>query len=288
MSLDDFRKIASDIFWRTRSLYLSCGYEPLLVKHFDECLIISKEYRIPFVSFATNGMLLDKHLCQTMVRSLIDEVVVSADGASPSTFESIRRGASFSQLLQNLRQLQELKKSENSKKPILRVNYTFMDRNISEIPEFIEKFSSFGMEVLELRPVKTNHAVLEIGHFFTEQGMKKYNQIIGAVQKICRKKNIRLLALSAIRPPEHIVGSDDNEHRDQKRKANACILPWTALMISSSGGVTACLSGQEVGNILETSYDEIMQSYKMQQFLRAVKESNPFCSSCPLKEEIIA
>jgi len=59
-------------------------------------------------------------------------------------------------------------------------------------------------------------------------------------------------------------------------------------VINSSGDLTACLSGQKVGNILEKSYDEIARSDKMQEFLQTVKVSNFFCNNCPLKEELIA
>jgi MoaA/NifB/PqqE/SkfB family radical SAM enzyme len=288
MSLHHYQKIAADIFPRTRSLHLSCGYEPLLVDHFDRCLIISKEYRIPFVSFATNGMLTDEHICRVMIRSQIDEIIVSADGATPSTFESIREGASFSRLIQNLKRLQEMKKNANSKKPILRINYTFMDRNIFEVPEFIERFANFGMEILQLRLVMINDAIFNRCDFLTEQGVNNYNRIISRVQEICKKKNILLIALPAIRSVERIINDDDNESSGKRKKTNACILPWITFVINSSGDLMACLSGQKMGNILEKSYDEIVRFDNMQEFIRTVKASNFFCNHCPLKEELIA
>jgi len=229
MSLHHYQKIAADIFPRTCSLHLSCGYEPLLVDHFDQCLIISKKYRIPFVSFATNGMLIDEHICRVMIKSQIDEIIVSTDGATPQTFESIRKGASFSRLIQNLKRLQEMKKNVNSKKPILRINYTFMDRNIFEIPDFIEKFSDFGMEILQLRPLRIDSTVFNRRDLFTKQGMNEYNQIIGKVQQICKRKNVWLTALPAIRSVEHITSTDNNESIDKRKKNNACILPWILL-----------------------------------------------------------
>jgi MoaA/NifB/PqqE/SkfB family radical SAM enzyme len=289
MPLGDFKKIANDIFWQTRSLHLSCAYEPLVVKHFDRCLVVSKEFRIPFVSFATNAMLMDEHTCDVMIKSAIDEVVVSADGSTASTFESIRRGAIFSRLIQNLELLKDLKARRNRDKPVLRMNYTLMDKNIMELPAFIDKFSDLGMKVLELRPLKRLVEELDVEDDLTQEGIKAYNRLFSAIQRACFMKNIRLIALP------QMAAHDKVERRKEKPssvnlKKNPCILPLTTLQITATGDLKLCMCEQPVvGNILDKRYEDIMNSERARQFLRSVAAlPNPTCDTCPLRDELIA
>ncbi|MBN1871838.1 MAG: radical SAM protein [Candidatus Omnitrophica bacterium] len=288
MSLEQFRKIASDIFERTRTLHLSCGYEPLLAKHFGQCLVTAKEYGVPFVSFATNGMLLSEDICRTAINARIDEVIVSADGANKKTFEMIRKGANFDLLIKNLDLLKKMKNVSKSKLPTLRMNYTVMDMNISEIPDFIEISALLGTQILELRPVKTEARVRSTDNLLTAKGADLYNRTIGKIRRLCSSKGIHLLALSKIGHEGDAIIYDGRRRTDKMSGSIPCILSSTAFMISASGDLTLCFSGKYVGNILEKSYNEIMKTDAAREFLNAISRSNEWCDSCPLKEELIA
>src|SRR5881392_47399 len=58
MDLPVFRKIAEQVFPKTRFLYLSCATEPTMNRHLDEIVRTTGEYRVPFTSFCTNGQML--------------------------------------------------------------------------------------------------------------------------------------------------------------------------------------------------------------------------------------
>jgi len=292
MALADFENIAEDIFPKTRSLHLSCGSEPLLVKHFDHCLELSKRYRIPFVSYATNGMLLDERICRVMITSQIDEIIVSADGATPETLESIRVRAKFHKLLENIALLDRMKKEAGSGKPVLRMNYTFMDKNVTEILDFIKLFSSKGMRILELRPVKMS-VLTGLGnhpHLLTADGIREYHNLFPRIQQACAHHGIALIALPRVPEMNDATANGPDgaqpNHKDSNT-VNTCILPWFSLYINSDGSFKPCVGGPIIGNLISSRYSEVFQSDSMQSFLTQTEHPNQFCGNCELKGEII-
>ena len=285
MTVEQYEKIAADIFPKTRSLHLSCGYEPLVVSEFDHYLRVAKQkYGVPFVSFATNAMAMRDHHCKTMIEAGVDEIVVSADGAKAETFESVRRGGKFDRLLNNLAMLRDMKKAAGAEKPVLRLNYTFLDANVEEIPDFIDLMAEYGMQVLELRPVDMNViGRFEVEPLLTESARKTYDRLYPEIQKRAEHHNIELIAFHRL--PEKTQAAKNNN--SAKTKANSCILPYFALYILADGSVKSCVSGPDIGNIIDQSYAEIMASQVNRNFQKMTKGPNQYCDRCQLKGEMI-
>ena len=79
MTVEQFRKIADDVFHRASALILTVGYEPLLSKSFVEILEIAGAYGIPKISYTTNATLLDSRMIEATIRCGVTEVIVSMD-----------------------------------------------------------------------------------------------------------------------------------------------------------------------------------------------------------------
>src|SRR3954470_9048975 len=109
MDLDFFRKIAGQVFPKTRFLYLSCATEPLMNKRFAEIVRATGEYKVPFTSFCTNGLLLTPEVVQACIDSKISEIIFSIDGATKETYEEIRRGGKWERLLEKMELLKSMK-----------------------------------------------------------------------------------------------------------------------------------------------------------------------------------
>src|SRR5690348_10941014 len=110
MELPLFRKIADDVFPKTRFLYLSCATEPLMNKQFSDYVRVTGEYNVPFTSFCTNGQLLTEDVIQACMDVGISEIIFSIDGATAETYESIRRGGKWDRLGNNLQLLASMKR----------------------------------------------------------------------------------------------------------------------------------------------------------------------------------
>src|SRR6266513_4966857 len=102
MDIPLFRKIADEVFPKTRFLYLSCATEPLMNKQFSDFIRVTGEYAVPVTSFCTNGQLLTEEVVHACIDASISEIIFSIDGATAATYEAIRRGGKWDRLGKNL------------------------------------------------------------------------------------------------------------------------------------------------------------------------------------------
>ena len=145
MNMDLFNKISNEIFPKTRVLILSWATEPLLHKNIvDMLLIAKKKHKIPQVSIGTNGTLLTKELTQEFTSDILDKLYISIDAANKEKYEEIRIGARYERFIENLEYLNDYKRKHNLKKPRLVFNFVMMNKNISELPDYVDLVHRLG------------------------------------------------------------------------------------------------------------------------------------------------
>ena len=65
----------------------------------------------------TNATRMDDTVCRTFVEVPIDEVEISVDGARRETYEAIRRGATYDEVIANILRLVEIRRRAGAAKP---------------------------------------------------------------------------------------------------------------------------------------------------------------------------
>jgi len=86
------------------------------------------------VTVGTNGLLLEPRIAEELVHLGVDRLVVSVDGVRPETYESVR-GAQLSQVLENIRALNQAKFRIGSLNPALGIEFVVLRRNIDELAD---------------------------------------------------------------------------------------------------------------------------------------------------------
>lgn len=86
------------------------------------------------VTLGSNGLLLNVEVIQELIKMGVDRLVVSVDGVKPETYTHIR-GAMLSQVLNNLRLLNDIKRQWGSLTPILGIEFVILKSNMTEIAE---------------------------------------------------------------------------------------------------------------------------------------------------------
>jgi len=86
------------------------------------------------VTVGTNGLLMDAPTARELVRLGVDRMVVSVDGVTPETYENVR-GAVLSQVLENIRALNEAKRQLGSLTPALGIEFVILQRNVGELAD---------------------------------------------------------------------------------------------------------------------------------------------------------
>ena len=136
------------------------------------------------VELITNGTLLTRELSKELVKTAIDVIWVSLDGATPESYADIRLGAELPKVVDNLGFLNEAIRAEGSIvrsmigslpvfKTELGIEFVAMKRNISDLPAVL----ALGRQFDARRFIITN--VLPYTKEMSEQALYHYMQRMG-------------------------------------------------------------------------------------------------------------
>ncbi len=150
MDLKILKKASKELLpWAASVQYADQG-EPLMYPHIRFVLKQIKKVNPPRSKIFTNGKALEKHIIRRIIRSGLSELAVSIDGATPETYESIRRGANFDQLMENLGCLATMKTKARSVTPMLTIATVALRDNVDQIGELVAIAHRFGATTLAI------------------------------------------------------------------------------------------------------------------------------------------
>ncbi len=107
--------------------------EPLTHPHILDMVRLVRERGLA-VTIGANGLLLDRAVSWELVELGVDRLVISLDGVTPETYAGVR-GAMMSQVLDNIRGLNEAKRELGSLLPALGIEFVALRSNIAELPD---------------------------------------------------------------------------------------------------------------------------------------------------------
>ncbi len=147
MSLELFNRLCQQLkeLPFLQSVMLAGFGEPLF--HPDIVTMVSKlkeTVGVP-VEITTNGTLLDEEKSRRLLEAGLDRLWVSFDGTSETSFDDIRRGASFRLVLTNVQKLRELATGLN--RPLaIGISFVLMRDNIDDIKNIEELIREVGAD----------------------------------------------------------------------------------------------------------------------------------------------
>jgi len=113
--------------------------EPFLHPQLIEMSAFAKLNKIRHIFTSTNAALLDEKLANRLIlHSGFDEIAISLDGATKSTYESIRRGADFKQVQENILNFISLRENLKRKNPRVVLQFLIMKQNFQEQDAFVQ------------------------------------------------------------------------------------------------------------------------------------------------------
>jgi MoaA/NifB/PqqE/SkfB family radical SAM enzyme len=155
MPLPVFEKIAADLFPRARRVALACAAEPMIHPKFRELVTIAGRYGVPDLWFPTNLLALTEATLAAIRQARVATIAASIDGVTQATYEKIRVPAKWDRLVSRLELLQKVKAESGSKRPKLRIIFTWMQSNRGELqglPAFAEKYGASELDVRYVSP----------------------------------------------------------------------------------------------------------------------------------------
>jgi MoaA/NifB/PqqE/SkfB family radical SAM enzyme len=148
MSQELFEKIADEAAGRA-DMFLSGFGEPLIDDGLEEKVEYAKRVGVKHVSFFTNASLLTPRRAKTLVGAGLDGVDLSIDGATPESFEIVRRGLEFEKVYENVRYLASLRRNG---RPFIRLDTLVLPETENEKALVRETFGSLTDRIVFRRP----------------------------------------------------------------------------------------------------------------------------------------
>ena len=145
LSTERARKLTAEIAELEPSWVFIEGGEPLLRQDLFELLELIQQKQLN-VRLSTNGILLTPQILTTL-KQLEVRVMISIDGATPVTYESIRGGASFEKVVEQACNCAQLGILEA-------INFVILKRNYTEIPAIFNLAASVGAPKITLIGLK--------------------------------------------------------------------------------------------------------------------------------------
>jgi MoaA/NifB/PqqE/SkfB family radical SAM enzyme len=267
MDLPLFRRIADQVFPKTRFLYLSCATEPTMNKQLASIVRATGEYEVPFTSFCTNGQMLREDVIQACIDAKISEIIFSVDGATRGTYEEIRRGGKWDRLVEKMDLLASMKQRASSKLPVTRINFTCMLHNIRELPAMVQFAADRRVHSLHVR-----HLLAYTDEENSCHEEMTYLRLFNAMAEEA-KKEAALRGIDLFLPDQAPAGQGMTGKTcltdGSKLEANPyCLLPWYQAIIDWNGDYRICSMHRRLGNLREQTFDEIYNGPKLREIRR--------------------
>ena len=281
LTSEHFRRIIEQI--RPLKVSLSGSGEPFMNPHLFTLIRQAKEDGIS-INTTSNCTLFTPTLCEQIVKSGLDLIKISIDGATAETYRKNRGEDRFLQVLDGIRTLAETKKRLSSVTPFMRFNYVISSYSYQEIAETIELAERMEVDAIYFQPLELNGIEERQNMLVGDLSYEKLSQEILRAIEASRRHQVQTNLSDIRRKLPLYWGKYQLETQQQKR---ICPLPWFSAYVTHDGMVRPCCtcfqSSTNMGNLLENDFDEIWNGEKYQWFrkeIRAGKRPFEVCKNC--------
>jgi MoaA/NifB/PqqE/SkfB family radical SAM enzyme len=162
LTTGQLKKIIREIKqYRGEQCILFTGGEPFLRKDIFELIKYSCSLGLP-TEVVSNGQLINDKLAERIVKSGLQNIAISLDGATAETYESVRMvPGSFEKAKKAIMLLAQKKQENKGHGPQISAWTTMMKQNIPELYEIMLLAKKLGAEVIVYHPVIINQTDMQ-------------------------------------------------------------------------------------------------------------------------------
>jgi radical SAM protein with 4Fe4S-binding SPASM domain len=287
MSLDTVKKLNS-ILPQLKGISLQCNCEPLINPNiFNILKHIRSLNSTANILVITNGMLLSEDVAKNLLKSKINRILISVDGATKKTYESIRINAKFETVIKNIKEIVRLRKETDNELQEIGMVAVSTKENLHELLDILKLAKDLGFDSLTLNGLEPYTEEMANNILYGTTINSKYAKIYAQLKATAKEYNI-ILRL----PSLTVVPYSSCE-------LTSCIIDW-------NGDVHPCsalsyerpfyyLGNKDLhpkltfGNILSEDLIKIWNSRKFKNFRRDVHLGKfpSYCNNCLLTNKVV-
>lgn len=266
-------------------LYFSSAGEPLLHPEQPRMIRHAKERGIKtclVTSLAASAFSLEE-----LVRSGLDLMKISVDGATEKTYRKIRGTDFFPRVLERIDEIAAVKKKLARSKPFLRFQFVVQKENYREAPDIIRLAYRHGVEAVFFKPLgimRIEDRVSDLmGGVDYGDMMAKLREARDVARELRVSTNLRDFIAYLLPNLGHVYTADGAFRPLSKQ----CIVPWFSSFVRIHGDVAFCcyakIEDALVGNMREKSFREIWTGDRFRQMRSALRSGGfpmPDCKLC--------
>ncbi|MEK7291167.1 MAG: radical SAM/SPASM domain-containing protein [Planctomycetota bacterium] len=260
ISFDVFKKVIDEIGQSLTLIRLYNWGEPLLNKDLQRMIHYAKERCID-IKISTNlSMRMEDDQLSELLKSGLEKIYISCNGASPSTYIKYHAGGDFELVMDNMKRLVQKKKELPGCHTKLVWLFHVFKHNEHETNAAQELAKKIGINI-------------KISRMRPDMG----KEIFETTQKALERDK----AWIPDNPAYTVIST-------KRKKRIGCMLPWTETMINWDGSVLPCCAVYSekyaFGNILKNSFAEIwnneMYVAARKEILGMKNEKKTICHTC--------
>jgi radical SAM protein with 4Fe4S-binding SPASM domain len=245
MSFDNFKRIIDELGAYLYRVDLHNWGEPLLNDDLYGMISYARSHNIQ-VRVSSNLTVIEGVKAEKLVRSGLDVLIVSLDGASQETYAQYRVGGSFDKVIRNIKMITELKRKLNTPKPFVIWQFLVMKHNEHEILKAEGMAKDLAVNQLDIFPIRC-----DMGRelFWDDKTrFEKTKNWLPRNEKFCVY---------------------DSTSGERKIRSNTCNFLWVQSAINWNGSVSPCCAlydeKYDFGNAFDTDFKHVWNNDKYRQ-----------------------
>ena len=251
-----FEKIMRDVSEHLVYLTFYFQGEPYLNPQFLDMVNVANRQRI-YTTTSTNAHFLNNENAEKTVRSGLNRLIISIDGASQETYESYRKEGDLTKVLEGTKNILKWRKRLKSKSPKVVWQFLVVRPNEHEIPKIKRLAREYGVDKVAFKTAQI-------------YDYKNGSDLIPSVEKYSRYRS-----------------NDDGTYSIKNQLENKCWKMWQSCVITWDGQVIPCCfdkdASHSMGNVSKHPFSEIWYSKPYQNFRNALLTSRSeieICKNC--------
>ena len=234
------------------NLFLYFQGEPLLYPALCELIKYAKNKNI-FCATSTNAQFIDIDKAKDLVKSGLDHIIISLDGADQKTYATYRIGGNIAKVLSSIENLEAAKRELKSKTPFVEVQFIVFKHNQHQIEQVKKLALSKGANLVS---IKTAQIYADFETWLPDNKYSRYKK--------------------------------QNGNYVQKRKLkNRCWRLWNSIVVTVEGDILPCCYDKNAkyafGNLKNETIKNVIGNHKFKKFASTLlhnQNSIDICNNC--------
>lgn len=279
MGFEQFKRIIDDIPSLLWLGFSSIGSNRLN-KELPRMLAYSKKKGM-YTEFFDPFHAMSPELISRILDAKVDKIYISIDGATKETYEKVRVGAKFENVIKNVKEIRGQMKQRRQKLPLIAFHYIINKVNIHEMEKFLYLIRDIFPECDHVTFTNNLHEYDEIKDINIRVTKDQFENIIKTGKKLGLRVHLSL----------------NTKKESDKCPMSECVA-WTMPFIYVTGHVLPCCAIQEanqreflkkhsLGNVYESSFKDVWYGEKFTKFRKDLRSGKVpvICRDCPIYKE---